>query len=444
MQDNGFVFDYAKCVGCHACIAACHFENKTELPLLWRNVNSFNKKKIPLAGYIYLSMACNHCAEAPCINACPANAFKRDPHTGAVIHNQDNCIGCKYCTWACPYSAPKFNEKNGVIEKCSLCNHRLIEGIEPACTNLCPTGALSFSKIELASNDDSFEVLKKNNQPRVNTLRSEVKNHVPFMDISSSGINLNHTELQLESFTKTIEAKYEWPLAIFTLLSALLVGWITSIDLKSSNIEKLILICLGIIGLLFSTFHLGKPLRSYRSIFNIRNSWVSREIVAFGLFGITSLCFLFIDSSIQFKVLSVTSGFILLFCIEMVYSIPKKSYNTPIHSANTVLTALLFSFIFNGYLKLSIVILAVKGLLYLTRIAYDWDFKIRKLVFIPFRFLLGIILPIGFIAFSKYNLIVIVIIVISEMIDRYDYYNNIYVDTPESTLAQKLIRTIRG
>ena len=67
MNSIGFIFDYSKCVGCHACVVGCYNENKTNPPIAWRQVNTFNHKKIPLAGFLNLSIACNHCIDAPCI-----------------------------------------------------------------------------------------------------------------------------------------------------------------------------------------------------------------------------------------------------------------------------------------------------------------------------------------------------------------------------------------
>lgn len=149
---KGFIFDYSKCVGCHACMVACYVENSTKPPLSWRQVNHFNKEKLPLLGFIHLSIACNHCADAPCLKACPSGAYYVDKDTYAVIHSPELCIGCKYCTWACPFDAPKYNPDRGIIEKCHFCYHRLKENELPACALNCPTGALSFGEITKDSN----------------------------------------------------------------------------------------------------------------------------------------------------------------------------------------------------------------------------------------------------------------------------------------------------
>ena len=87
---------------------------------------------------------------------CPALAYTRDKKTGAVILHAEKCIGCKYCTWACPYDAPKFNPKTRIIEKCTFCNHRILDTLKPACANLCPTGALDF--IEMPDNIENVDI----------------------------------------------------------------------------------------------------------------------------------------------------------------------------------------------------------------------------------------------------------------------------------------------
>jgi len=142
MKQPIFTFDPNKCVGCGACTVACMNENGFQYFGSWRSVDS--SSSFPELPLFYLSMSCNHCEDAPCMKNCPALAFFRTEKSGAVLVDQDKCIGCKYCTWACPYDAPKFNKNLGVIEKCTFCDHRLEQGIEPACSQLCPTDALGF------------------------------------------------------------------------------------------------------------------------------------------------------------------------------------------------------------------------------------------------------------------------------------------------------------
>ena len=81
----------------------------------WRQVRTFNELHVPGVELLHLSLACNHCAEPGCAAACPTLAYRRDAETGAVLLDQDRCIGCRYCTWACPYGAPRVDEALGVV-----------------------------------------------------------------------------------------------------------------------------------------------------------------------------------------------------------------------------------------------------------------------------------------------------------------------------------------
>ena len=81
------------------------------------------------------------------MHSCPALAYERDAVTGAVLIRSELCIGCKYCSWACPYGAPQFEPDSGVMGKCTFCSHRLADGLKPACASLCPTGALDYAEV---------------------------------------------------------------------------------------------------------------------------------------------------------------------------------------------------------------------------------------------------------------------------------------------------------
>ena len=91
-------------------------------------------------------MACNHCQEPICLYQCPAKAITKTPDTGIVIIEEDKCIGCKLCSWVCPYDAPKYKSESNVMTKCTLCTHRIEENLQPACVSICPTDALNISE----------------------------------------------------------------------------------------------------------------------------------------------------------------------------------------------------------------------------------------------------------------------------------------------------------
>ncbi len=143
-----FVHDLATCVGCHACVVACASENATAPGGSWRQVLTFNEDHHPALPVFHLSLACNHCLDAPCERHCPALAIRRDARTGAVLIDAERCIGCRYCTWVCPVRRAPLRRGAGVMGKCTLCHDRLLEGGTPACTTACPTGALKLGTLD--------------------------------------------------------------------------------------------------------------------------------------------------------------------------------------------------------------------------------------------------------------------------------------------------------
>lgn len=100
-------------------------------------------------GETTVPMTCFNCAEAPCKNVCPTDAIYRD-EDGIVLVDQDQCIGCSYCAWACPFGAPQFPDEGnttgsaGMMDFCTTCEPRLAEGKDPACVSECATDALVF------------------------------------------------------------------------------------------------------------------------------------------------------------------------------------------------------------------------------------------------------------------------------------------------------------
>jgi molybdopterin-containing oxidoreductase family iron-sulfur binding subunit len=125
---------------------------------------------------------CMHCDHPPCTKVCPVRAtYKNEEGIVAQIYPQ--CIGCRYCMAACPYTvksfdwykpewAPGIRETTnpdvsvrpvGVVEKCTFCVHRLQKAKEQAksegrtlrevdfqtaCAESCPTGAIVFGDLD--------------------------------------------------------------------------------------------------------------------------------------------------------------------------------------------------------------------------------------------------------------------------------------------------------
>jgi anaerobic dimethyl sulfoxide reductase subunit B len=122
--------------------------------VLWRRVyevagGGWEKKGqawVPSVVAYNVSMACNHCENPVCGTSCPVKAiWKRGD--GIVLVDTDLCIGCRYCEWACPYSALRFNAATNTVSKCNFCWDAVDAGEPPACVAACPQRALDFGEL---------------------------------------------------------------------------------------------------------------------------------------------------------------------------------------------------------------------------------------------------------------------------------------------------------
>jgi formate dehydrogenase iron-sulfur subunit len=145
-----FTFAMDACVGCHSCEVACAEQNGLPPGTAWRRVGEFEGGDHPHTRRFHLSMACNHCLDPACLDGCPTNAYVKLDN-GVVAHHADDCIGCQYCTWNCPYSVPVFQPDRRIVTKCDMCLPRLEEGLKPACVSACPTRALDVEPVRVAA-----------------------------------------------------------------------------------------------------------------------------------------------------------------------------------------------------------------------------------------------------------------------------------------------------
>ena len=211
MAQKAMVINLHRCVGCGACGFACKAENNTQIgkngvTFNWADFHVTTEGQFPQVEYINYPVLCNHCSDAPCVEACPVTEkaiFKTVD--GITMTNNDRCIGCQSCVVTCPYSSrnvdddmvqysiisfnkpdkvphdfyvsndafipncsstpkemvqitqakpPYLNDYNhddyssvrpaGVIEKCTFCEHRTKNGEQPYCVDACPTNARIF------------------------------------------------------------------------------------------------------------------------------------------------------------------------------------------------------------------------------------------------------------------------------------------------------------
>jgi Fe-S-cluster-containing dehydrogenase component len=111
--------------------------------------------------------SCLHCAEPDCVTVCPTGASYKRAEDGIVLIDEDKCIGCKLCSWACPYGAREFDDDAGVMKKCTLCIDRIYNDNlapaerVPACVAVCPVGARHFGDLGDPSSDVSRLVVAR-------------------------------------------------------------------------------------------------------------------------------------------------------------------------------------------------------------------------------------------------------------------------------------------
>ena len=337
---KGFIFNYNKCVKCLACSAACILENGwTVHP---RNIYSYNSEADLLIPVINLSLACNHCESAVCMKGCPVSAYSREPETGAVLLDDTKCIGCKYCQWNCPYDAPKYDTVSGTMAKCNFCYNGLIEGLQPACSSACPTGALSYGLLSEQYLSNSFSWFPdKSIRPAIEFTAKPV--NAPLKIIPEN----NFSEKVIEPAKKQKNISLEISLIIFSFLSTISVAEILTSFIKGEFPDKKIFLPVLLTAGLVYFFHLGRKLRSWRSVINVKGSPLSREITAFIVYSVISLLTVFFLIP-GLLIASAIAGLFFMLMIDSVYFFADRRKKVIIHSGQTFISALLIGSFLSG------------------------------------------------------------------------------------------------
>ncbi|OGA68599.1 MAG: 4Fe-4S ferredoxin [Betaproteobacteria bacterium RIFCSPLOWO2_12_FULL_68_20] len=165
---RGMVIDLRRCTGCYGCQISCKAEHGTPPGVLFARVLKREEGRYPSMRLLFLPVLCNHCAEPPCVEACPTGAsFKWED--GIVDIDQDKCVGCRSCMMACPYANRYLNDspqnyfeqgatpfeaartarhQTDVVMKCNFCRDRVRAGKPPACVANCPTAARTFGDLD--------------------------------------------------------------------------------------------------------------------------------------------------------------------------------------------------------------------------------------------------------------------------------------------------------
>ena len=151
MAKYGFLIDASRCIDCRACLVACSVENNVPMKStrIWIK-DSGVTGEFPNLERHTAPFHCMHCIDPSCVSACTVGALQKN-EDGIITYDNEACIGCRYCMYACPFEVPHFewDQQFALITKCDLCVSRLGDGeAEPACAATCPTDAIQFGKRE--------------------------------------------------------------------------------------------------------------------------------------------------------------------------------------------------------------------------------------------------------------------------------------------------------
>ena len=145
----GFYFDQTRCTGCDACVVACKdWKDIPAGPVALCRIVSLEEGHFPNVSLRFYPRMCFHCAQPPCVDACPTRAISKRSEDGVLVVARDLCLpGCRVCLDACPYRIPQFAE-DGPARICDLCLDRRKDGEKPVCVVACPQRALDAGPFE--------------------------------------------------------------------------------------------------------------------------------------------------------------------------------------------------------------------------------------------------------------------------------------------------------
>jgi DMSO reductase anchor subunit len=230
----------------------------------------------------------------------------------------------------------------------------------PACVQACPNQAIRISIVDqetVLAETETNQFLPGAPDPRYTIPTTVYKTSEPLprgllpADYFSSRCEHGHTPLvvmlvltQMSVGAFVVEQAMFAYVSLFREEIAQPIRWL----------HLLTALMLGGLGLAASVFHLGRPQYAFRAWIGLRTSWLSREIVAFGLFAgtatiyVATACLDYVDSPVPIEiqvVLGVTAavvGLLAVGCSVMVYVDTRRPFwSAGSTSVKFLLTALL-------------------------------------------------------------------------------------------------------
>lgn len=310
-----FAFDMGACIGCHSCEVACAEQNGLPAGTVWRRVGEIEGGAFPTTRRFHLSMSCNQCLDPACLDVCPTGAYEK-LENGVVTHHADDCIGCQYCTWGCPYSVPAFQPDRRIVTKCDMCLPRLSEGMAPACVSACPTNAITVEKVNVEAWRAEHSSADAPQLPpsglTLSTTRIVLPEDVPLETFAASDWNLRPEHPH-------------WPLVWLTLVSQLSVGTTVTMTTGAHRAMAAVLATAGLAG---AMLHLGRPAHAWKALRGLRRSWLSREVALLGLHAMLAATAVLVPGV---SAVAAVIGVLGVYASARLYVVPgRPSWNTPL------------------------------------------------------------------------------------------------------------------
>ena len=214
MSQLALVIDLNVCVGCHACVTSCKEWNtsgtagymadmnpfgKDPTGTFFNRVQTFEVGEFPKTETVHFPKSCLHCEDPPCVPVCPTGASYKREEDGIVLVDYDKCIGCKYCSWSCPYGVRELDEQQKVMKKCTLCVDRIYDQDlpenerKPACVMACPTNARLFGDVNDPDSEVSVAILERGGYQLMPEWGTRPANH--YLPRSKTRITVHEDEL---------------------------------------------------------------------------------------------------------------------------------------------------------------------------------------------------------------------------------------------------------